>query len=466
MPELPEVETVKNILKPLLIGKTINDIKVLKENIIEGDVDFFINSLKTKTIQDISRKGKFLIFMFTDGTILLSHLRMEGKYIFTHKDKSNYARVQFYLDDNTILNYDDSRGFGTMQIRSKRDYLLVPPLSKLGPEANENIDFEYLKNVIKSRNLPIKSLLLDQSIMSGLGNIYVDECLFFSKVHPLTPGKLLTDDEIKKIIHYSKVVLDKAINLGGSTIKSYHPAEGIDGKFQNSLVAYGKSGQNCVNCSTPLIKIKVSGRGTTYCYNCQIKKSLKPFVLGVTGPVGAGKSSIINVLKNNSYKSLSGDLMIKEMYEELEIIQYIKDKICSDCVINNTIDKSILGKFLIKNKSNRIKLTNYLYPLIKKRISKHISSLSLDEKIVLEIPMLFESKINSLCDKVLFVDIDKDIQLERLKLRSSNYLILLEINKDFNYFDNKEKSDIVIKNNGNIKDLEEKIMNLINTRII
>ena len=266
MPELAEVETVKNTLKKSLIGHRINRIEVFYQKMIENDLETFKKTLEGSSFKDIKRKGKYLIFE-TDKNYLISHLRMEGKYFIKgiNDVKEKHEHVIFYYDDFT-LRYHDTRKFGRMKIINKDE--LDDYFKDLGPDANSNIDIDYLYNKIKSKNLPIKELLLDQSIIAGLGNIYVDEVLYACKINPLKKGCTITKDNIKDIILNSKKILDKAIEEKGCTIRSYTSSLGVYGNYQNYLKVHTKEGQKCI-CGDIIKKIRVGGRGTYYCPTCQ-----------------------------------------------------------------------------------------------------------------------------------------------------------------------------------------------------
>lgn len=272
MPELPEVETVKESLKQRLIGRTIQNVSIYHNNIIEyPSVPIFKKNLINQPIKDMSRYGKWLIFILKDY-YLLSHLRMEGKYFFkTPQDKlEKHEHVVFQLDDGTELRYMDVRKFGKMHLIPKEEITKIGPLLSMGLEPwDKNLTKEYLKEKYQKKHLPIKSTLLDQSIIVGIGNIYADEILFLSKINPQKPTNTLTDEELMNIIKYTKQVLEKAIQKGGTTIRSYTSVDGVHGLFQQELYVHCKSGKQCPNCATTITKIKVGGRGTYYCPTCQ-----------------------------------------------------------------------------------------------------------------------------------------------------------------------------------------------------
>ncbi len=270
MPELPEVETVKETLKKQILNKKIIDVQVYYNNIIAyPKVEEFINNLKEQTIIDIKRRGKWLMFELNDY-YLLSHLRMEGKfYIKTNEPLSKHQHVVFKFEDEE-LRYHDTRKFGKMYLYKKDEVYNNKPLNELGYEPfDDNLNVKYLKEKYKNKKTPIKTVILDQRIITGLGNIYADEVLFLSKINPLTKACELNEKELQAIIDNSKIVLEKAIELGGTTIKSYESSEGVHGRFQNELLVHTK--KNCPNCNSDILKIRVGGRGTYYCPCCQKK---------------------------------------------------------------------------------------------------------------------------------------------------------------------------------------------------
>lgn len=272
MPELPEVETVKETLKRRLVGKGISDVSVYHDNIIEyPTVIEFKKNIINQRINNMDRYGKWLIFEL-DDYYLLSHLRMEGKYFFrtSQEERNKHEHVVFSLDDGTELRYMDVRKFGKMQLIAKEDIKEKGPFVKMGLEPwDANLTIEYLKDKYSNKRLPIKTVLLDQSIIVGIGNIYANEILYLSNINPLIPCKDLDDDNLGKIIINTRCVLESAIKKGGTTIRSYASVDGVHGLFQQELYVHGKENIPCKKCNTPIVKIKVGGRGTYYCSFCQ-----------------------------------------------------------------------------------------------------------------------------------------------------------------------------------------------------
>ncbi len=271
MPEIAEVETVRNTLKKLILNKKIKDINIYYEPMIESDLKTFKKDLIGKSFIDIKRIGKWLIFE-TEDRYLLSHLRMEGKYFIKDatEPKEKHEHVIFIFTDKSTLRYHDTRKFGRMNLIKKEDLYNTESIKKQGYEpGNKNLTSTYLLSKFKNKELPIKTVLLDQSIISGLGNIYVNEVLFYAKINPLKAAKKLTKSECELIIKGSNEIIKEAIKMGGTTIKSYTSSLGVTGRFQSKLKVHKKENTPCPICNTPIKNIKIGGRSTYYCDHCQ-----------------------------------------------------------------------------------------------------------------------------------------------------------------------------------------------------
>ncbi|WP_373437749.1 DNA-formamidopyrimidine glycosylase [Metamycoplasma equirhinis] len=272
MPELPEVKVVCNALTQKVLNKEIQSLNIIKPKLFkEYDSSVFANTLKNKRILKITNKAKYIIFELSDEIILISHLRMEGKYRYLSSQTSEIPRhlmAYFIFSDQTILQYLDSRMFGTFYLRDKRDYLNKLPLSKIAPE----VDPLFAKQVfdkIKKSNTAIKTKLLDQTIISGFGNIYIDEALFASKINPLTPCANLTENDLFQILSAGEQIMNESFKKGGTTLFSYESLNNQIGNYQNFLKVHSDKLKFCRTCNTKILKIKVNGRGTYFCPTCQ-----------------------------------------------------------------------------------------------------------------------------------------------------------------------------------------------------
>lgn len=269
MPEKPEVITVSKALEKKIIGKTIDHVNVYWDNTVVGDTNSFIQKVKNQTIESITTKGKWIVIFLTNNALLV-HLRMEGRFYFRDETVKNskHEHVVFTFKDKTDMRFHDVRKFGKMILLDKKEVFHLPPLNQLGYEFDdENLTSDYLLKMFQKKKQPIKTILLDQHIIAGIGNIYDDEILFYSHLNPLTKAEEITKKEAEEIIKNTKIILTKAIAKGGTTIKSFESSEGVHGLFQNELAIHGQ--KICPVCKSKVVKIKVNGRGTYYCPNCQ-----------------------------------------------------------------------------------------------------------------------------------------------------------------------------------------------------
>ena len=271
MPEIAEVETVRQTLRKKILKKQIKSVNVLYERMIESDINEFKKNLIGLEFDEILRRGKWLIFSIGDY-YLCSHLRMEGKYfIKDHNEEINkHEHVIFSFTDGTDLRYHDTRKFGRMNLVLKKDLETVEGVHKQGIEPiDDKLSKEYIYDNFHRRKLPLKTLLLDQTIISGLGNIYADEVLYASGLYPNRLGSSITLDECQKIKDTSKIIIEEAIKAGGTTIRSYTSSLGVTGMFQQNLKVHKRENEKCYTCNTVIKRMVIGGRSTYYCENCQ-----------------------------------------------------------------------------------------------------------------------------------------------------------------------------------------------------
>ena len=459
MPELPEVETVKTVLKPVVINHTITKIDILRESSVPGDKILFISSLTNEKFLDVTRIGKFLIFHLTNDKVIISHLRMEGKYYEIKEEEPNtkYARVVLHLDNGYKVCYDDSRCFGYLRLSDEPSYRSDKEIAKLGPEPWD-ADAKVIMKQVKKSSLPIKSALLSQELMTGLGNIYVDETLFAANIHPLTPANKISEKEWDLIIKEASRILKEAIVSGGSTIKSYHPGKDIDGNFQSKLLAYGKADTPCPKCGKPFRFIKVGGRGTTFCSHCQELHN-KQIKVAIFGKIASGKSEVLRMFAKANIPTLSSDEVVEELYKRKEVI----NKINSAFKLENTaIDKNVLREMLADDPKAIKKINRIVWPLVRKEIELFLKENN-KGLVVVEVPLLFESKMDNLFDVIIGVETPIKKQKELLSGRDGEKSQQLkEINKVSAYDKNKKKADIIINNDADLESLNNKVNKIIN----
>lgn len=274
MPELPEVETVKRTLKRLIVGKTVEDVDVFLPKIVKEppDANLFAERLRGRKVTGLGRRGKFLKIFF-DPWVLVSHMRMEGRYRLLPREESleKHTHVVFRFTDGTDLRYRDVRQFGTMHLFRRGEEERHPPLNRLGPEPlSEEFTLEQFRERLSGRTTTrLKALLLNQEFLSGLGNIYVDEALFEAGLHPERPVPSLSDEESERLFRSIRSTLEKAVEAGGSTVRSYVDGNGDMGMFQLQIQVYGRRGEPCPRCGEPIRRLVVAGRGTHLCTKCQ-----------------------------------------------------------------------------------------------------------------------------------------------------------------------------------------------------
>ena len=286
MPELPEVEVVKKSLnrniKTLTIKKVI--IKTKKLRYLINKIN--LTKLQGKKIINIKRRSKYLIFYFDQKILLLVHLGMTGKFLIKEKNKlkktsfhdtiykntSKHNHIIFILNKNKQLIYNDIRKFGFIKTVNSKKLSKNLHLKFLGPEPlSNNFNLNYFKERILKRKRKIKDLLMDQKFVSGLGNIYVNEVLYFSKVNPSKNIFKISLHEIKNIIKFTKIVLKKSIKEGGSSIKNFENSDGKVGKYQQKFKVYNRANQFCkrVKCKSFIRRVIISNRSTFFCPDCQ-----------------------------------------------------------------------------------------------------------------------------------------------------------------------------------------------------
>ena len=482
MPELPEVETVKKSLDKFLVGKKVKAVKVIYKPIVSNSSQIELNKvLSGKKFTKVDRIGKFLLIRIGEHT-LVSHLRMEGKYYFgkyknsvsknkdlVDVDLKSEMLDQFHkhihliieLEDDSLLIYHDTRKFGRIHLFKTGQELSKPPLSNVGSEPF-SIDKKTFFNGLQRRSIPLKQALLDQTLIAGLGNIYVDETLFLSKLNPFIPANKVTKEQAHKLVASAVTVLNKAINMGGSTIRSYHVDNEVSGKFQNELFVYGREGQACKDCDTLIVKTFINGRGTHFCPQCQMLPVVSlPRVIGVTGVINSGKTTVSNKFEKIGYLTINADDIVRKAYSDKKIISSITSIFGKSIIENQQINRLALRAAALSQVDGLLKLEKLVHPYVIKETKKILND-NKTQKYVLDVPLLFESKMNELCDLVVFVSINDKAWRQRviisnkMPLKDAQLMKKRMIPNEFKI----KNSNIIIENSGNLKELDKQVNHL------
>jgi len=269
MPELPEVETIKNELLPHIVGHCITGVTLFWEGIVrQPSVEEFCPRLTGQRITGVARRGKYLILSLTGDEVLIIHLKMSGSLLLkpASAEPDKFVRAILYLDGDTALHFRDPRKFGVMWlVKDKKDVV-----SKLGPEPLEaGFTPQVLAQRLAKRTAPIKALLCDQHLIAGIGNMYADEALFAARIHPLRLGKSLSHNEIERLHQAIQQVLWSAIGNKGASVNTYFRPDGTRGTAHFEFKVAHRRNETCPVCGTPIRRIAVRNRGTYFCPKCQ-----------------------------------------------------------------------------------------------------------------------------------------------------------------------------------------------------
>jgi formamidopyrimidine-DNA glycosylase len=271
VPELPEVETIRSRLAPGLAGRRFERVEILDSRLTRPELpEVLAAELEGETVTDVRRRGKYLLFAFESGRHLLVHLRMTGGFQHPATEGADpHRRAVVTLDDGSDVAYRDVRRFGT--------WLLLDPgeldaylRARVGDEPLERaFTTARLARALEGRRAPIKAALLDQRAVAGVGNIYADEALWRARIHPLRPAGELTREEVAAVRKGVRRALERGIARQGATLRDYRGTDGRRGRMQLEFRVYGRAGEPCERCGTPIEKIRAAGRGTWYCPRCQ-----------------------------------------------------------------------------------------------------------------------------------------------------------------------------------------------------
>ncbi|MEE8193907.1 MAG: bifunctional DNA-formamidopyrimidine glycosylase/DNA-(apurinic or apyrimidinic site) lyase [Dehalococcoidales bacterium] len=272
MPELPEVETIKNELRPHVVGRRISSVTLFWEGMLrQPSLVEFYSRIAGQRITGLSRRGKYLIFSLASGELLIVHLRMTGSLLIG-KDSSlpRFTRAVLHLDDGSRIFFRDPRKFGKVQLVKDKDSVV----GRLGPEPLEpSFTTRVLAELLARRKAPLKAVLIDQNVIAGIGNMYADEALFSAGIHPLRPANSLSPKETRRLHRAIRRVLSSAIGNKGASVSTYLRPGGELGSAQLHFRVAHQGGKTCPVCGMPIQRIPIRGRGSYFCPRCQPEKA-------------------------------------------------------------------------------------------------------------------------------------------------------------------------------------------------
>lgn len=454
MPELPEVETVRRELAKRIIGKQLGVPVIYFRKVVQSDYEQYLSLINGKTIVDVKRKGKFLLLDLDEKFNILFHLRMEGKLYVVDKEKHSLKHLSLFIpfvNDKEGLAFYDVRKFGVTYLLKKKE---SGPLSNIGKEPFEIEDAKEVLDLYSSSTHCLKELLLDQSKMCGLGNIYADEVCFASRLSPFKKGNTLTLEDCQKILENSKIILQKAIDSQGSTIRTYQASQDTHGSFQDFLQVYGREGKECRSCHTLKIeKRKLNGRGTSLCPCCQ-KAGLN---LAITGKIASGKSLATSYFKEAGFAVFSCDDYIHSLYNDKNFLLKLKDAFPE--VFTPNLNKKKIGKLLAESKTFKRRYLSFLYQKLKIAINDFIIQEDGKDK-VFEVPVLFDAHMEKLFTFLIGCEA-KDQLSHLLERGDKNPEQRLSFNALNSYDKYRYKLDYILHSDSTKEDLRNQVLQVI-----
>jgi formamidopyrimidine-DNA glycosylase len=271
MPELPEVETLVLGLRKDLLGRTLSRVRVFEKGALRNTTAALLKQARGARLVGLSRRGKFILFQLSNGAVLLFHLKMTGSLLVQARalPRGRWERLQLEFDGwDRKVTFVDQRTFGYLAVIADGRECPVPLLYELGPDAL-SVTREALQEILLASRRPVKALLLDQRAVAGLGNIYVDESLHRAGIHPATPASRISPERVAALHRSMRRILRKAIECGGSSVRTFRDSRGAAGTFQRLHRVYGRKGEKCRRCGAEIGYTRIASRGTHFCPECQ-----------------------------------------------------------------------------------------------------------------------------------------------------------------------------------------------------
>jgi|LAHS01.1.fsa_nt_gb formamidopyrimidine-DNA glycosylase len=455
MPELPEVETVRRELEKTLVGKVFARPQVFYKPLVKTDYQSYLKGLEHSQVLRVSRKGKYLSFHLSNQHQVLFHLRMEGKLFVVDQKQHSTSHLSLYIpfeNDSQALAFYDVRKFGVSYYLAENE---LGPLAKLGKEPSEIKDPNEVYALFHASAKPLKELLMDQTLMSGIGNIYADEICFASRLSPFKKGKDLSLEDCQTILKNSQQILATAIANHGSMVRSYRASQEVSGSYQENLASYGKEGQLCETCKTfRIAKVQQGGRGTCYCPKCQSTG----LTVAVTGKIGSGKSLVLSYFQEDGYLTFSADECVHRLYKDKVFLAKLRKAFPS--VVGGRLRKKALTLKLVKDARFRRAYTTFINHAVIDKAYQFIIDHDGQNK-ALEVPLLFESGLDQAASYLVGVETTR--QKEHLEERGDkNIESRMAFNKLNSYDKNRYRLDTILTTDGTKEELKAKVDKLVN----
>lgn len=445
MPELPEVQTVVSFLLPQVKKRIVSFFSVKNLSLpIEGC-----------TIESIERVGKHIL-MTIDDAALLVHLKVNGAVTLAlpNEDLPRFTVHALGLDDGTRICFVDPRKFIDIkyfQSKTEAEHYLKPRLGK----DTLAITSQEARDLFKKDQRTIKEALMDQKKVAGIGNIYCVEALFDAGVSPLLEANRVSVEQLDRILACNRIRMEKAIQDGLAMINDPHFLL-KDGWMDISMHVYQKENTPCPRCGAPIKRIETHGRGTYYCSCCQ-RPHHGPYVVAVTGRIHSGKSTVSKMLMERGYRLFDCDAVAHEFYQQEEGKMALR-RIFGESVFNGSeVDFNHLREILAEQPKMVKTLQKSVHSFVKKQAKALISSCGENERIVIDVPLLVDAKMEGLCDYIVLVDSMESRRRRRLLDEGRDAERLLSINAKYPYEKTKAIADVLIHNDGSIDELANQV---------
>lgn len=464
MPELPEVETIKNSIWNVAKHQKIQKVEVRHKDIIRNTKpETFMQYITGEHIEKMERRGKYILFRLSGNKTMVVHLRMTGQLVAFEEEVPplNHCHLVIYFAHGGIY-YRDVRRFGGFWI-GEDETALSCGVEKLGMEPlAEDFTATALFEKVKSKHIPVKALLLDQGIIGGIGNIYADEICFAAKIHPLKEGCTLTKEECAILVEKTKFILSSAIACRGTTFSDYRDGFGEKGGFQDLLKVYQRGGMPCLDCGATLAKTKCAGRSTVYCPCCQYK-DFPFFVIGLTGGIASGKTMAADYLTSLGAEIIDADEIAREiMIPNGTVIRKIAAVFGEEYILEDgTLNRGKMREDIFKDTA-KVKMLNAItHPVIRRQVKCRIKNHS-SNIILVVAPLLIEAGFYDICDEVWLLYVDEKQQMKRLLKRDgiTKETAKNMISHQYSFEKKKKYADVVIENTTGRRVLKQQLKEL------